>query len=123
MRLVLDHHYPLALVEAMRQRGHDASAIAGLEWHRLDDESLLARCAEAQMILMTYNVADFAVIARQWQAQGRRHAGLICTSDATWPRTADKAARMADALDIALRSHATVETWSDRVVWLTAGVS
>ena len=123
MRLVLDHHYPLAVVDAVRQRGHEACAIASLGWHRLGDELLLAECVEAQLILMTNNVADFAVIARRWQAQGRRHAGMIFTSDTTWPRTADNAGRMADALDVVLRTYATVETWSDRVVWLTAPVS
>lgn len=46
-----------------------------------DDEPLLGLCASYGRALLTNNVADLAVIARQWQAQGRSHHGLIFTSD------------------------------------------
>lgn len=118
MRLVLDHHYPLVIVDGLRQRGHDAQALIHLDWQRLDDEALLGRCAEASAVLMTNNVADFAMLASNWQGQGRHHAGLIFTSDATWPRTADNAGRFVAAIDSALNAHRTSASWTDRVWWL-----
>lgn len=44
-------------------------------------EPLLGLCAANGRALLTNNVADLAVIVRQWQAQGRSHHGLIFTSD------------------------------------------
>lgn len=58
-----------------------------LDWHVLTDEALLDACWQVKALLVTNNVADFVMIARQWHLQGRLHAGLLFTSDTRWPRT------------------------------------
>lgn len=118
VRLVLDHHYPRIVSELLIAAGHRAETAIGREWHELDDAALLSACADDGAILVTNNVGDFVVIARQWQLEAREHAGLIFTSDTSWPRTRDGAGLLARAIDTVLRAHHVQESWSDRVHWL-----
>lgn len=77
MRLLLDAHVSgRRIAVALRKRGHDVRAAdeeRGLDgW---DDERLLALAATEARILVTFNIRDFARIARQWAELGRHHAG------------------------------------------------
>jgi hypothetical protein len=77
MRLFLDAHVSARRVAtALRNGGHDVRAAD--EERTLDgweDERLLALAAEEHRIMVTFNVRDFARIAREWQGEGRHHAG------------------------------------------------
>ena len=56
---------------------HDVRSIA--EERELDgmaDEQLLALAAGEERVMITFDVKDFAVIARRWAEAGRLHAGL-----------------------------------------------
>lgn len=116
MRLVLDHHYPAVIATALRARGLDAATLLDRDWHHLDDEALLLHCADAGLVLVTNNVADFAVIARRWQMEGRAHAGLVFTSDARRPRTRAASGAMVEALAELMIAESA--PWPDRVHWL-----
>lgn len=116
VRLVLDHHYPAAIARGLRERGFDAATVLALQWHELSDEALLSNCAAGHLVLLTNNVADFSVIVRQWQLEGRSHAGLIFTSDAARPRTRAGAGAYISAL--AELMHDDAGAWTDRVHWL-----
>lgn len=118
MRLILDHHYPRVIATRLRERGHDVVAVIECGWHDLEDESLLEQCAEAQAVLLTNNVADFAVLARTWQVEGRSHAGLVFTSDGSWPRTMAASGALISALDDLLRANPESASSRDVVRWL-----
>lgn len=118
MKLALDHHYSPLIAEGLRRRGHDAIAAIDAGWETEDDDSLLALCVEEQRALFTNDVADFAVLARQWHAEGRSHHGLVFTSDAGLPRTRDTIGRYVDALDALLRDHPDADGFLDRIHWL-----
>lgn len=118
MKLALDHHYSPLIAEGLRERGHDAIAAVEAGWEADDDEPLLARCADDQRVLLTNNVADFAVIGRGWQTEGRSHHGLIFTSDASLPRTRDNIGRYVDALDALMRDNPEIDVFVDRTHWL-----
>ena len=80
MRLWLDEMIDGAVAEELRRRGYDVLAVQepGHLWARgLDDERQLDAAANAQRALVTFNVADFAVISREWTEAGRRHFGLL----------------------------------------------
>ena len=116
MRLILDHHFPVVIAERLRVQGLAAEPLLERGWHVLEDDVVLEACQADGLTLMTNNVADFTVIARRWQAQGRPHSGLIFTSDRRWPRTRHGAGALAAALAELLGDEQ--RTWVDRIHWL-----
>ena len=118
MRLALDHHYSPLIAAGLRARGHAAIAVIEAGWEAEDDEPLLTLCLGDRRALLTNNVADFAVIARRWQSEGRSHHGLIFTSDASLPRTCDNIGRYVEGLDVLLHDHPDANSFVDRSHWL-----
>ncbi len=118
MKLALDHHYSTHIVIALRERGHDVIAAIEKGWEAEEDEWLLEACTREARALVTNNVGDFVVIARLWAAQGRSHAGLIFTSDATMPRARHAIGRYVDSLEALLDANPADTAFIDRVHWL-----
>jgi hypothetical protein len=69
--------------------------------------------------LLTNDVADFTVIARRWGVQGRQHAGLLFSSDASMPRARRTIGRYVTALERVLAAHPGEHDFADRVHWLS----
>lgn len=118
MRLLIDHHYPLAIAHHLRQSGRDVWAAQERGWQSLEDDELLARCWEESRALLTNNAVDFTLIARDLAGDGRSHAGLIFTSDASRPRTRDAIGRFVADLDDLMRREPDERSMRDRVIWL-----
>ena len=118
MKLALDNHYSPTIAAQLRERGHDVVTAIERGWEAEDDEPLLESCVHEQRVLMSNNVADFTLIVRHWAMEGRRHPGLIFTSDASMPRSRDTIGRFVEALDELLRSNPGDEVFNDRVHWL-----
>lgn len=78
MRLFLDAHISARRIAArLREEGHDVRAAdEERELDGLGDEQLLALATEEERAMITFDVKDFAVIARRWAEAGRPHAGL-----------------------------------------------
>ena len=87
-------------------------------WEAENDEALLDLCASDGRALLTNNVADFAVIARQWQSQGRSHHGLIFTSDHSMPRSRNTIGRYVELLVVLMTDNPGDDSFVDRVDWL-----
>jgi predicted nuclease of predicted toxin-antitoxin system len=118
VKLAIDHHYSPAIAEQLRHRGHDVVAALDRGWEREDDEALLALCAAEDRALLTNNVGDFTVIVRSWALQGRHHAGLVFTADASLPRQRGMIGRYVTALDELLEAHHTDRGLEDGIHWL-----
>ena len=118
MRLLLDHHYSIQIAVRLRRRGHDVDAAVERAWHGEDDETLLTLCAAEGRTLLTNNVRDFTVIARRWATDGRSHAGLIFTSDASLPRSRRTIGRYLSALEALLVGNRGDDAFADRTHWL-----
>jgi hypothetical protein len=58
------------------------------------------------------------VIARRWAATGRQHAGLICTSDRSLPRSQKTTGKFVTCLDELLRDNCADAALADQVRWL-----
>jgi predicted nuclease of predicted toxin-antitoxin system len=123
VKLALDHHYSPAIARELRDRGFDAIAISERGWQVLSDAALLAACADESLVLLTNNVPDFVALARDWQGQGRQHAGLIFTSDATMPRNVAWIGAYVTALGLVFVANPDVDSLSDRVIWLSPNSS
>jgi len=118
VRLALDHHYSPRIADRLRAQDHDVIAAVEVEAEAEDDASLLTRCASDRRALLTNNVADFAVIARGWLAEGRSHHGLIFTSDASRPRSRETIGSYVRALDRLMKDHPAINAMVERVHWL-----
>lgn len=94
VRLVLDEMYPPAAAELLRQRGVDTLAVKeSAELSGLGDRELLAFGAVEQRVLVTENVADFAVLART-----EEHVAIVFCHPRRFPRDPDHIPRLVTAL-------------------------
>lgn len=118
VRLALDHHYSPRIASQLRELGHDVVAAVERGWEAEDDESLFVLCTGERRVLVTNNVADFAVISRRWHAEGRSHAGLCFTSDASLPRSRAMIGAYVTCLDALLAANPGDMAFVDRVHWL-----
>lgn len=85
--LLLDEMFGGVIAAQLRERGLDAIAVVeDPEQVSTPDEELLASAAERQRVLVTANIADFAVIARDWRASGRTHHGIVYVANRTFPQ-------------------------------------
>ncbi len=95
MRLLLDEMYPPAAAARLRDRGLDAMAVKELpELAGQEDVDVLAAAACDRRVLVTENVADFALIGR---TQG--HVGIIFCHHRRFPRDARRIERLVLALE------------------------
>ena len=118
MRLALDHHYPATIAPALRANGLDAVSAHERRWDRHTDTEHLRYCAMNKRALLTNNVADFMVLAREWQLDRERHSGLIFTSDRQWPRTKDMTGQFVKALTKLMETHQDDDSLSGTILWL-----
>jgi hypothetical protein len=118
VKLALDHHYSHLIARELRDRGHDVRAVYELGWHQCSDDELLDRCAAAGRALLTNNVGDFIAITQRWAGEGRRHAGVAFTSDASLPRTHATIGTYVDLLQALLSEHPGEDAFVDRIHWL-----
>lgn len=118
MRSALDHHYTTTIAVQLRLRGHDVIAAIERGWHTLSDGELLDACRADFRVLLTNNVADFAVIARLRAAELQLHHGLVFTSDGSLPRTLGTVGRYVDLLDRLMQANPDDDALVDHVEWL-----
>lgn len=68
---------------------------------------------------MTNNVGDLVVVARRWAEEGRQHAGLVFSSDASLPRTRATIGRFVDLLEHLMTGNPGDASFIDRIHWLS----
>jgi uncharacterized protein YgbK (DUF1537 family) len=119
VRLLLDEHYSRKIAERLRKRGLDAITVTERpELRGLDDEALLVWCVQARRVLLTNNVARLATCAAQFAESGRKHYGLIFTSDRTMPRARETIGLYIKALVRLMRAEPADDALVDQTRWL-----
>lgn len=118
VRVALDHHYTHLIAERLRAVEHDAVAVFEKGWHRASDDELLELCAAEGRALVTNNVRDFVAIAQRWAGEGRRHAGLVFTSDESLPRSRATIGRYVSLLAELMSANPDERAFADRIHWL-----
>jgi predicted nuclease of predicted toxin-antitoxin system len=79
-KLYADEHFPLPVVELLRQKGHDVLTVqeAGKAGLRIPDDEVLAFATSRNRAVLTLNRYDFKQLHRSWP----NHAGSInCSND------------------------------------------
>jgi predicted nuclease of predicted toxin-antitoxin system len=87
-RLLLDEMFSPVIAAALRDLGHDVTAIAEQPALRArTDEEVFAFAAARGQWLLTENVKDFQPILQQSRQAGTPTAGLLFTSSRAFPRS------------------------------------
>lgn len=119
MKALLDEMFPAWIAEQLRERGH--GVIAVLE--RVDlvgrpDQQVFSVAQRERRAVITENVRDFRLLARDLVAAGDVHHGLVLTSNHRFPRgRRETAGRLLEAL-AALLDATPDEPPSSREHWL-----
>ncbi|HEX4211920.1 MAG TPA: DUF5615 family PIN-like protein [Candidatus Dormibacteraeota bacterium] len=79
MRLLLDEHLSSkAVVDPLRQNGHDVLAVCeNADLRGLTDELLFEVAVGEERVMTTSNIGDFARITALWTGEGRHHCGCV----------------------------------------------
>jgi predicted nuclease of predicted toxin-antitoxin system len=119
LRLLLDEHYPKAIAEQLRARGHDVTSVQERrELSGLSDAEILAFAAAEQRALLTEDVADLLPLATRIVAAGESHFGLLVTSPRSLPRTRANIGTFVRVLDRFLEQHVRDNALLDQIRWL-----
>jgi predicted nuclease of predicted toxin-antitoxin system len=112
VKLVVDEMYSPVLAEQLRARGHDVVAVgevAGLAG--ASDAALLDWAQRHRRALVTENAADFLPLHAAALQGGEPHAGIVFTSNASFPRgRASTIGALVRALDTLMRETPDIET-------------
>lgn len=99
-RFYADENFPLPVVEALRQLGHDVLTIfdAGKGNQRYPDDAILSDATQVDRAVLTVNRKDF----KRLHNEGVNHSGIVlCTYDPDFVGQAqriDRAVRECDTL-------------------------
>lgn len=119
MRLGLDEHYSAHIARALRERGHDVSAVQERrELRGLGDRELLATMQAERSALLTENIADFMPIVHDLTARGEDHWGVAFSSPVSMPRSAGTIGDFIEALDRFLSERPAEDGLLNQVWWL-----
>jgi hypothetical protein len=118
VKILLDEHYAPAIAEQLRAARHTADTVLGLGLTGVNDHALLEFCERESYALLTNNVRDFAPLALQWAADGREHAGLVFTSDASLPRHSGAIGQFVMLLSALMTAHPANRAVASQVRWL-----
>ena len=104
MRILVDEMWPPAVAAALRERGHDAVAVAERpDLRGLPDEVIFAEALAESRAIVTENVVDYRPLASAALRAGRASPTLIFTSNRTYPRAGRRTTgRLVTALDALL---------------------
>ncbi len=117
MRQLLDEMWPPAVAEALRERGHDAVAVAEHpELRTQPDEVIFEWAPREGWAIVTEDVAGYRMLAAKARDDGREAPAFVFASSRAWPRgRRPMIGRLVTALDALLSEGAgpEVERWLD----------
>ena len=111
VRLLLDEMWPPAVAEALRERGHDAMAVAEYpELRTKPDAVIFEQALREGWAIVTEDVADYRMLAAKARDDGREAPAFVFTSPRAWPRGRQPMiGRLVTALDALLNEPAGPE--------------
>lgn len=81
VKLLLDEMHTPRIARTLVANGWDVVAVAAdTRLRGLPDENLLIHAEREGRAIVTENVPDFSILAKQWVSEGREHAGIVFTN-------------------------------------------
>ena len=120
LKLLLDEMFSPAIARALRDRGHDAVAVAERpEWRAFSDIEVIAVARRERRVVVTANLRDFRPLHRDLVPPGGAgHAGLVLVPTSYRLRRQD-VGRLVAGLDALLGSHPGEDALANGEAWLT----
>ena len=116
MRLLLDEMISPQVAKQLLRLGIDAVTARDRGTLGSGDDEQLDDAASERRTIVTYNIADFVALARQYSDDGRAHYGIILISHASIPQR-DVGAQVSALASFAAR-YPSDESLQDQVVFL-----
>lgn len=118
MKLLLDEMLSPDIAQRLRERGHDAQAIATSEYAELSDLDVLEVARSLQRAIVTNNVRDFRPLhVAAVSPGGAGHYGMVFMSG-TFCRTKADVGRIVTALESKLAEYPGVDDLANAEEWL-----
>jgi hypothetical protein len=115
-RLYRDHNIDRQLAFDLRRRAFDVTYASEVGKERARDEEHLRWAASEGRALVTYDVRDFRILAEEWAATGRDHAGIIISQAPPYLVYGNVLRRL-----LLLLNSLSAEQLTNQVQWLDAG--
>lgn len=125
MRLLLDEHIDPVVAERLRERGYDVSAVGerAALLGAADEEQLFKVAFAERRALVTYDIADFRVRARERIIDEEHHFGVVLLDPASFPQGERYLGRLMSALEALLTAMSAEDALFDREWWPDLGRS
>jgi hypothetical protein len=80
IRVYTDEDVDVRVAEQLKRLRYDVASCRdeGNAGRRLSDDWQLGYAAEHGRAILIHNIPHYVVLDRDWKAQGREHAGIIC---------------------------------------------
>jgi hypothetical protein len=119
VRLCLDERYTTHIAAALRERGHDASAVNERpELRGLEDRERLAIMQSERCALLTENASDFMPIVQELAVRNEDHWGVVFSSPVSMPRGTWTIGLFVEALHRLLTERPAEDDLLNQVWWL-----
>jgi predicted nuclease of predicted toxin-antitoxin system len=109
--LYLDEDVKVLLAEVLRNRGYGATHVLEAGRCGKSDEEQLAYAAKNKMAILTYNVKDFIILSKKYEAQGKKHYGIIVSAQLPFNELLKRVLRF-----LATHSSGTI---TNKIIWLS----
>lgn len=79
-KLYLDENVDVSVAAALRRHGIDV--VTARDYGKLgaSDEEHLALAGSEERLVVSHDIADFAMLHQQWLAAGKQHAGIVVSN-------------------------------------------
>jgi len=116
VKLYLDEMISPRVAAALRRRGHDVVAAAERGALGLSDARQLALAIDERRVLVTFDLRDFAVLAKAAAVAGTDHTGIVLVSPRRYRR--GNVGELVNALADVLDRHSGESELENRAVFL-----
>jgi predicted nuclease of predicted toxin-antitoxin system len=79
-RLLLDECVWAKLASNLRSEGFDALHVIEVGISGVQDDEILQYATDNGRAVLTFNVKDFILLAKQWYVSGKPHAGIVVSN-------------------------------------------
>lgn len=114
-KLYTDEDVDPLLASILREKGFDTVSCHESRRYGKTDEAQLQFATQNSRVLLTHNIRDFCLLAKQWATHNRSHAGIILAPQVPFSMLLHATIRV-------LGSHVD-QSLDNQVIWLRLGKS